>query len=275
MPRMQRIKAEFTTYHIIQRGNERKNIFYCDADKYRYLDIVARTKEKYNFMIYCYCLMNNHVHLLVNDNGNDISKLMKSINVSYVSYFNKVYERCGHLFQDRFRSEIIDNDPYLLEVSRYIHNNPVKAGIVARAGEYRWSSYNAYVGKATMIKNLLDTNTILDIFSEQRNKAVMEYFRFMQNDEHDFADIRVIDIEEEKSNGQENKDYINGREAAMKSIEQKLSEKKLTMEELLQDKEQRNEMIKAIRKNSSLNLKELGDLFGGLSESRISRILRD
>jgi REP element-mobilizing transposase RayT len=272
---MQRIKAEFTTYHIIQRGNERKNIFYCDADKYRYLDIVARTKEKYNFMIYCYCLMNNHVHLLVNDNGNDISKLMKSINVSYVSYFNKVYERCGHLFQDRFRSEIIDNDPYLLEVSRYIHNNPVKAGIVARPGEYRWSSYNAYVGKATMIKKLLDTNTILDIFSEQRNKAVMEYFRFMQNDEHDAADIRVIDIEEEKSNGQENKDYINGREAAMKSIEQRLSEKKLTMEELLQDKEQRNEMIKAIRKNSSLNLKELGDLFGGLSESRISRILRD
>ena len=275
MPRTQRAKAEFTTYHIIQRGNERKNIFSCDADKFRFLDIMAKTREKYNFLLYCYCLMNNHIHLLVNDNGNDISKLMKSINVSYVSYFNRVYERCGHLFQDRFRSEIVDNDPYLLQVSRYIHNNPVKAGIVARPGEYRWSSYNAYVGKATSINNLLETNKILGLFSEQKNRAVMEYFRFMEKDPDDAEAFLVLDIEEETPTRPINNDYINGYAQAKHRLEQILSQRKLSMDELMLDKNQRDELIKSLRKNSSLNLREIGELFGGISESRVSRIVRE
>jgi len=274
MPRTQRAKAEFTTYHIIQRGNERKNIFHSDADKFRFLEIMAKTREKYNFLIYCYCLMNNHIHLLVNDNGNDISKLMKSINVSYVSYFNRVYERCGHLFQDRFRSEIVDNDPYLLQVSRYIHNNPVKAGIVARPGEYRWSSYNAYVGKATSINKLLDTSKILEIFSDQKNRAVMEYFRFMQTEEDTLEEILFLDIEGQASAGQ-NKDYINGKAEAKHRLEQILAQRKLSMDELMLDKKQRDELVKSLRKNSSLNLREIGELFGGISESRISRIVQE
>lgn len=275
MPRTQRAKAEFTTYHIIQRGNERKNIFSCDADKFRFLDILAKTREKYNFLLYCYCLMNNHIHLLVNDNGNDISKLMKSINVSYVSYFNRVYERCGHLFQDRFRSEIVDNDPYLLQVSRYIHNNPVKAGIVARPGEYRWSSYNAYVGKPTSINRLLETNKILGLFSDQKNRAVMEYFRFMEKEEDNLEEIIFLDIEEEPSTGQINNDFINGYTEAKQRLERILIERKLSMDELMLDKKTRDELIKSLRKNSSLSLREIGELFEGISESRISRIVRE
>ena len=123
MPRQRRKKGEYNTYHVIQRGNERKNIFLFDEDRERFIETLLRMKEKYNFLVYTYCLMDNHYHLIIYDNGNDISQLMKSINTSYAIYFNRVYKRCGHLFQDRFRSELIEDDNYLLEVSRYIHNN--------------------------------------------------------------------------------------------------------------------------------------------------------
>ncbi|MCD5406443.1 MAG: transposase, partial [Desulfotomaculum sp.] len=85
--------------------------------------------------------MDNHTHLIIYDNGNDISKLIKSINISYRYYFNNTYKRSGHLFQDGFKSELIIDDNYLLQVSKYIHNNPVKAGMVKT---YKWSSYNIY-----------------------------------------------------------------------------------------------------------------------------------
>jgi len=85
--------------------------------------------------------MDNHVHLIINDNGNDISQIMKSISISYVILFNRKYQRTGHLFQDRFKSRLIDSEEYLLKVSKYIHNNPVKVGISERPEDYRWSSY--------------------------------------------------------------------------------------------------------------------------------------
>lgn len=273
MPRVKREKGEFLSYHIIQRGNERKNIFLCDEDKLRFLDIMARARKKYNFLVYGYCLMDNHIHLLVNDNGNDVSKIMKSINVSYVSYFNRVYLRIGHLFQDRFKSEIITDDSYLLEVSRYIHNNPVKAGIVQKPEDYYWSSYNVYIGKNANSDDLLDTGKILASFSYLKKKAINEYIQFTERYEEESQ--AILDIEEEQQGiGQENQNYINGSAEARQWLERIVIEEKLSMDELLQDRKKRDELIKAIRKNSSLSLKELGELFGGLSESRISRIIK-
>jgi len=188
-----RDKGEFTTYHVIQRGNERKNIFVSDNDRIRFLDTLARMKEKYNFLVYAYCLMDNHIHLVINDNGNDISKLIKSINVSYVYYFNQIYKRCGHLFQDRFRSEIIQDGRYLLQVSKYIYNNPVKAGMVRKAEEYKWSSYNIYTGRCKDIQKLIDTGKILGIISNNSAKAVKAYAEYVIEDEM----MQVMDIEED------------------------------------------------------------------------------
>lgn len=88
MPRQARLKGEGCIYHTIQRGNERKNIFNSKEDKHKFIEILSRSKKKYNFSIYAYCLMDNHIHLLIYDNGNDISKIIKSINISYVSYLN-------------------------------------------------------------------------------------------------------------------------------------------------------------------------------------------
>ena len=274
MPRVQRVKGDFSTYHVVQRGNEKKNIFRNDEDKFKFLEIVSKARAKHSFLVYAYCLMDNHVHLLINDNGNDISKLMKSINVSYVSYFNRIHERSGHLFQDRFRSELVKDDRYLLEVSRYIHNNPVKAKIKENPGGFKWSSYNIYSGNAVDDFGLLDTSKILGFFTGSRMKSVSEYEKFVAN--YGEFDAHILDINEEHEDfGQENRDRTHGFSLAKVRIEQILDEEKMTMEKLLGNKFLRNEMIRTVRKNYSLNLKELGELFGGISESQVSRIVVD
>ena len=99
MPRCARKKGEYEMYHVMQRGNEKKSIFYDDEDRKRYLEILQKNQEKYESKIYAYCLMDNHVNLLIATNGSDISQVMKSINVSYVMYINRKHVRCGHLFQ--------------------------------------------------------------------------------------------------------------------------------------------------------------------------------
>ena len=272
MPRVQRVKGEFSTYHVVQRGNEKREIFRKDEDKYRFLETLAKTREKYNFLLYAYCLMDNHIHLLLNDNGNDISKFMKSINVSYVSYFNRVYQRCGHLFQDRFKSELVKDDRYLLEVSRYIHNNPVKAKMVERPDEFEWSSYNIYSGKANDTLGLLDTSMILNYFSGNNPKSVSEYEKFVAESQE--AEDFILDIaEEHRELAPEHYVYINGITMAKERVEQILVEEKMTIEELLENRSQRNEIIRIFRRNSSLNLTELGELFGGISKSQVSRIV--
>lgn len=119
--------------------------------------------------------MDNHVHIIIDVNQNDISQIMKSINVSYVLYFNRKYERVGHLFQDRFKSELVEDDCYLLELSRYIHRNPVKANMVKTPGDYHWSSYNIYIGKVKDRYLLVDTSLVLDCLSRDRITAIKEY----------------------------------------------------------------------------------------------------
>lgn len=271
MPRIQRLRDEFSTYHVIMRGNEKKNIFWHDDDRVRFLTTIAKAKEKYNFLVYAYCLMNNHVHLLVNDNGNDISKLMKSINVSYVSYFNRVYQRCGHLFQDRFKSQLVKDDRYLLEVSRYIHNNPVKAKIVVKPEDFRWSSYNIYCGKADDAFDILETKLILGYFSGDKRKSVPEYEKFVSDS--NLVEENMLDIEEEFQESRDpDQDYINGISSARVCMEQILAKEQITIQELIENKQKRNEIIKFFRNNSSLSLEEIGKLFGGISISQIRRI---
>lgn len=264
MPRQSREKGEHGIYHIIQRGNERKNIFISDYDKQKFLDILAKMKEKYNYTIYGFCIMDNHVHLLINDNGNDISKLMKSINISYAYYFNKVHKRVGHVFQDRFKSELIKDENYLLQVSKYIHLNPVKAFVVKTAEDYKWSSYRCYLEESEEQKELVNVDKLLGILSNSKNLAIKEYITLMgvKDEEFEFMDIedeKIIDKETEKNiitNITEANEWLNG-----------------IAKELTTNKQLRNEKIKELRKKSILSLKEIGEVFGGLSESRVSRII--
>lgn len=145
MPRAARQKSASGIYHIMVRGINRQEIFIQDEDYARYLSTLVRMLRIGECTLYGYCLMRNHVHLLIGEGRENIGQVMKRIGSSYVRWYNDRYERVGHLFQDRFRSNPVEGDDYFLGVLRYIHQNPVKAGLTASCAEYRWSSYHAYL----------------------------------------------------------------------------------------------------------------------------------
>lgn len=179
MPRFPRQKYDEAIYHIAVRGNNREEIFFCDDDKVRYLDTLKRYKERFQICIYAYCLMDNHVHLIIDSNGQDISRIMKGISLSYAIYFNKKYGRCGHLFQDRFWSQIIEDDLYVMGVSRYVHQNPVRAGMTKTAIEYKWSSIDIYRGKKDCFE-IIEEEFILKNISNDKGIARQKYIEFVE-----------------------------------------------------------------------------------------------
>lgn len=185
MARKPREKSETGIYHVIVRGINQQDIFHDEEDFKKYIRVLKKAGSETDAEILGYCLMTNHVHLLLKENNDNLSKYMKSLQVSYVYWYNSKYERCGHLFQDRFKSEAVENDAYLLTVIRYIHNNPVKAGIVKKPEQYPWSSCANYYGaEMTSLKNI-DTDLILGIFSNQKETAIATFKEFMNEPQED------------------------------------------------------------------------------------------
>jgi REP element-mobilizing transposase RayT len=172
------------------RGINRQNIFECDEDHVRFLEAVAAVKEISDFELFGYCLMGNHVHLLLKTGQEPLGIIFKRIGVRYVSWFNRKYVRSGHLFQGRFKSEPVEDSRYLLAVLRYIHNNPVKAGLCRRVDEYRWSSCRDYIAKNS---SLADTTAVLTMLSSSPTNAAARFMEFMQIDTDDeFLDVEAL-----------------------------------------------------------------------------------
>lgn len=182
MPRVRREKCPNSIYHVIVRGNNREDIFRDYADRIGYLNRLKRYKEKFKIEIYAYCLMTNHVHLVIYDNGQDISKFMQGLSLSYAIYFNKKYNRCGHVFQGRFTSLMVRSDEYFVYVSKYIHRNPVKANIVDDALQYNWSSFKAYIKEKDKLE-IVSTNRLLKYFSDDKTKARKLYLAYIRSAE--------------------------------------------------------------------------------------------
>jgi REP element-mobilizing transposase RayT len=156
MPRSTRKKSKTGIYHVMLRGINRQDIFEDEEDYRKMLSclegLVERCNEKGQLQpalctIYAYCLMSNHIHLLVRERDFNLSEIVKKIGVAYAYYFNKKYDRYGHLFQDRFKSEPVEDSAYFLTLLRYIHQNPIKAGITCRVEDYQWSSWREYLGR--------------------------------------------------------------------------------------------------------------------------------
>ena len=143
MSREARLVVENGCYHVISRGLGKKQIFMDDSDYLKYLSFVAKFKSKFGFKLYGWSLMPTHPHLAML--SNNLSKTMHAINFSYAQYFNYKYGRAGYLFQNRFKSYLVDKDKYLLNLINYIEYNPVRAKIVSNPEDYRWSSYRARV----------------------------------------------------------------------------------------------------------------------------------
>jgi len=146
MPRRPRIKSEKGFYHIVLRGINHSLIFSEEADYKYFLDLLKKYSTENNCVPYAYALMGNHIHMLIRDYEDALSRYMKQLAGSYAIYFNKKYERSGNLFQGRFSNQNIEDDAYFLAAIRYIHQNPVKAGLVKKPEQYPWSSYKNFLG---------------------------------------------------------------------------------------------------------------------------------
>jgi len=177
MARKPRIEFEGALYHVITRGNQRRRVFKRPEDYSKYLDILAHYKKRYKYSLYGYVCMSNHVHLLIETQAVPLSKILQGINQSYTVYFNRKYRTVGHLFQGRYKAILCDKDEYLLSLLKYLHHNPVRAGIVRIPGEYAWSSERSYLGKNP--KDGIDTDGVLSMFSSDRARARRLYRAFI------------------------------------------------------------------------------------------------
>jgi REP element-mobilizing transposase RayT len=168
------------------RGINKQDIFHDDEDRDIFIERLFRYKKESLYKIYAYCLMSNHVHLLIREGNESFSDVMKKIGVSYVYYYNQKYNRIGHLFQDRFKSEAVEDDRYLLTVTRYIHQNPVKINLPIDC----WTSYNDYINDTDTV----DTDLIFGILSENKEDALKVFVDYMNKTNDD----TYLDMSEQK-----------------------------------------------------------------------------
>ena len=166
MARRPRLFAPGLLYHVIVRGNQGQKTFRDHQDYQVYLERVGKYRKKYDYLIHAYCLMPNHVHLLVESSKYPLAKFMQGLQQSYSQYFNLRHSKMGHVFQGRYKAIICEKDEYLLELVRYIHLNPVRAGIVQRPERYRYSGHRSCLeGKST---EAIDPTKVLKVLGGRR-----------------------------------------------------------------------------------------------------------
>ncbi len=178
MARPLRLEFAGALYHVTARGNRQEDIFEEDADRLKFIAIFQTVCEQYNWVCHAYCLMGNHYHLLIETPDANLSKGMRQLNGVYTQTFNRKHNRVGHLFQGRYKAILVEKDSYLLELSRYIVLNPVRAQMVRSAVNWRWSSYRAMTGQ---IKKpaFLEVDWVLSAFGKRKSKAIAGYKKFV------------------------------------------------------------------------------------------------
>ena len=196
MSRKPREKSSRGIYHIMVRGINRQNIFEDDEDRLKLIEALARCKQISQCKIFAYCLMDNHVHILLQEKQEPIGMMIQRVSSSYVIWFNAKYERCGHLFQERFKSEPVETESYFLTVLRYIHQNPIKAKIANDSADYTWSSYSEYMEN----QHIIDREYVLNMFSEKPDEALRRFVQFSREANGDAC----LDVPESKSNVSDN-----------------------------------------------------------------------
>ncbi|WP_243447461.1 transposase [Clostridium tetani] len=210
---MRRQKSEDAIYHIMIRSITEVSLFKKHDDKIRYLNKMREYQKIYGFKVYAYCLMNNHGHFIIDSNGADISKIMHGLNFSYAVTFNRIYKRNGHLFQDRFKSKIVDTRRYLIMLSAYIHNNPLDIRGYEKCPEkYKYSSLKVYLGLEKDNTGLLDEGFIMQFFSNNVKEARENYAKlvYICNDEKMKSEL---EFEDEKT------EYRSEREVVIRDFD--------------------------------------------------------
>lgn len=180
MARPLRIEYPRALYHITSRGNAWIDIFYDKKDREFFLELLEDLHTRFGFLIYAYCLMSNHYHLLIETPHANLVDGMRRLNGLYTQRFNKRHKRIGHLLQGRYKAFVIEKESYLLEVCRYIVLNPLQAGLVKHIGEWQWSSYRSTAGLEPE-KDFLAIDSLLSLFSEKKMTARKQYVQFVKS----------------------------------------------------------------------------------------------
>lgn len=178
MSRPLRIELAGGLYHVTSRGDRREDIFFGEADRLAWLDILGGVCKRFNWACHAWCQMDNHYHVVVETPEGNLSQGMRQLNGVYTQYVNRTYDRVGHVFQGRYKAILVERDAYLLELSRYVVLNPVRAKMVKRPELWAWSSYRSMIGQADR-PEWLQTDWVLGQFGARRNRAREKYVDFV------------------------------------------------------------------------------------------------
>jgi putative transposase len=270
MPRERRKYSQTQIYHIMVRGNSGRDIFLDDGDRKKFLKTLSLKKMQSEFKLYAFCLMKNHFHLCLKEGQENVSNIMKRVNTTYAQYFNKKYQVTGHLFQNRFKSEAVENDAYLISLVRYIHQNPIKAGITNSPEEYPWSSCATYFqsDKSSFIFTYVDYEEVLKIFSTDLEQAIEEFKRFSSKNETEYKFL------EDKKIAQQIK-KVNTEFKLIEYVNKFLEKNKITLNELSERKNKsiRDQLILQLKEESIYSIREIAGILG-ISRGLIQNVNR-
>jgi REP element-mobilizing transposase RayT len=189
MARPLRLDYPDSFYHVLSRGNERRDIFRERADYLKFLDLLEEMTDRFKVEIHAYVLMSNHFHLLIKTNQSNLSRAIQWVGLSYAGWFNRKHKRTGHLFQGRFKSFLIENDRYFTAMSFYIHGNPLRAGIVKNLFSYEWSSYRGYADRKNQVP-WLTSDVILSRHGGNRKRFIKEQSAYLKKADNLLTDLR-------------------------------------------------------------------------------------
>jgi len=180
MPRSARPYAPFQYYHILNRGLNRQPIFRDESDYLRFLEKLETSKTRFDWIIYSYCLLPNHYHLQVKTRHVPLSKILSSLQTSHSGYFNRKYKKLGPVFNNRFKSILVQKDPYFLQLSKYIHLNPVKANLASKPQDYPYSSYPEIISQPKHQFHTIDKRVIKSLTGSLNQQAISQYRYFVE-----------------------------------------------------------------------------------------------
>lgn len=273
MSRALRIEFPGAYYHITSRGNTRSDIYFDDTGRRYFLSLLQQICERYRWICHAYCLMDNHYHLLIETADSNLSKGMRQLNGVYTQWINRTYKRVGHLFQGRYKAIIVDSNEYLLELSRYIVLNPVRARMCHEASEWPWSSYRSTAGLCKAHECLV-VDSILAAFDEHKSQAQEKYRLFVSEGSNQPSPWEKLTnqiylgsdafIDEVQCKLDPDQSLID-----IPKIQQRQAKKSLSYYQELYGKKEA--IIKAYA-SGHYTLKELADYFGS-SKSSVSRIV--
>jgi len=280
MARPLRIQYPGAVYHVTSRGNERKALFRDGQDRESFLHTLDHVINRYHWLCHAYCLMNNHYHLLVETPDGNLSKGMRQLNGVYTQVFNRRHRRAGHLFQGRYKAILVQKDSHLLEVSRYVVLNPVRAGTVERPEQWKWSSYLATVRKAKR-HPCLTTDWIIQQFSSKRGPGERGYRKFVREGismESIWEKVRAQSILGREDFVERIENYVRGHEEipeipkSQRYMNRPILER-LFGNDVIRDKKRRDKKIVEAVEGYGYSQKEVADHLG-MHFSSISRIMR-